>query len=140
MSEEFTLLVGDAPVGSIATINEDGSPWSTPLHFAFDATHVYWLSPLDTQHSRNIERDPRVSIVVWSSDEIPRVRGVYVQSKAELLTGEREQQARVIYASRFGGTIPEKFAASPTFAARIGDINTTKSRGGRKYFDGDTTL
>lgn len=140
MSEELQLLVGDAPVGSIATLNDDGSPWSTPLHFAFDNQYVYWLSPLDTQHSRNIARDPRVSIVVWSSDEIPHVRGVYIQSRAVLLQGEAEDVARQIYATRFGGTIPEKFATSPTFAAPIGDINTTKSRGGRKYFVGDTTL
>lgn len=136
MSDELYSIASITPVGSLGSINPDGSPWSTPLHFAFDDQYVYWLSSADTQHSQNITQDPRVSIVMWSSTEVPRVQGVYIQSRAEQITDEAEVQGALgVYARRFDGKIPEKFQGSPIYRAPLGDINTTKSRGGRRYFE-----
>lgn len=133
MFEKIKMNTSSKPVGALATLNKDGTPWNTTLHFAFDDEYIYWLSPQDTVHSRNIERDDRVSIVVWSPDELPNVKGVYIQSHAELLEGHSEAIARQAYARRFSGNIPEKFLASSTYRAKLGDINTTKSRGRLLY-------
>lgn len=133
MLEKIQANIGESPVGALATLNEDGSPWNTTLHFAFDNEHVYWLSSDKTQHSLNIERDGRVSIVIWSSDELPNVKGLYIQSRASVVSGEDEVLARQAYAQRFGGEIPEKFQKAATYRAALGEINTTKSRGQLLY-------
>lgn len=133
MLEKIQTNIGVSPVGALATLNEDGSPWNTTLHLAFDDEYVYWLSSHKTQHSMNIERDDRVSIVVWSSDELPNVKGLYIQSRAKVVTGDDEVAARKVYAQRFGGEIPEKFQQATTYCAPLGEINTTKSRGQLLY-------
>lgn len=136
MKSDILPIVQSVLVGSVATVNEDGSPWSTPLHIAFSDDMVVWLSAESSQHSRNIERDPRVSIAIWSDTELENVKGVYVQSDARRVEGMEEVAARQIYAARFGGTIPEKFVAAATYVAPLGEINTTRTRGGRLYFNG----
>lgn len=136
MKSDILPIVQNTLVGSVATINPDGSPWSSPLHMAFGDDVVVWLSDERTQHSQNIARDPRVSINIWTGDLTENVKGVYVQSEAKRVEGIEEVAARQIYAARFGGKIPEKFVPAATYVAPLGDINTTKTRGGRLYFDG----
>lgn len=136
MKSDILPIVQTTLVGSVATVNPDGSPWSTPLHLAFGDDVVVWLSDASTQHSENIARDPRVSITIWAGDSVENVKGVYVQSTARLVEGVEEVAARQIYAARFGGKIPEKFVPSATYVAQLGDINTTKTRGGRLHFSG----
>lgn len=135
MKSDLLPIISQVQVASVATINEDGSPWSTPLHVAIDEDRVVWLSADSSQHSLNIERDGRVSIALWSDTEVENVKGVYVQSVAHRITGIEEVAARQLYAARFGG-IPEKFVPASTYVAPLGDINTTKTRGGRLYFNG----
>ncbi len=135
MKSDMIPIISVVGVGSLATINDDGSPWSTPLHVAVGDEVIVWLTSSKTQHSQNIQRDNRVSLALWSSSEIENVKGIYVQSRAVKVSGGQEIAARQLYAERFGG-IPEKFLAGETYIAPLGDINTTKSRGGRIYFDG----
>lgn len=136
MNSDMLPIVASRLVGAIATVNVDGSPWVTPLHFAFSDDMVIWLSLEETQHSQNIARDPRVSITLWSEEEVSNVKGVYIQSIAHKVEGVMEVAARARYAARFGGKIPEKFVDGATYCAPLGDINTTKTRGGRLYFNG----
>ena len=134
MKSDILPIVSTVKVGSLATVNPDGSPWSSPLHFAFGDEVVVWLSSKDAQHSINIERDDRVSIALWMDTSVENVKGVYVQTCASLVTGVREVAARQLYAERYG-SIPEKFLDAETYIAPLGDINTTKTRGGRIYFE-----
>lgn len=136
MKADMLPIVHSTAVGSVATVNPDGSPWNTPLHLAFDDERVVWLSDERAWHSQNIGRDPRVSIAIWSDTEVENVKGVYIQTTARRVEGMEEVAARQLYAARYGGKIPEKFVAGSTYVATIGDINTTKTRGGRLYFDG----
>ena len=134
IKDEISIITEQVHVGSLATINEDGSPWSSPLHFAFTDTMVYWLSSEKTQHSQNIARDGRVSIVLWLPSTPPNVKGVYVQSEAALLTGPAEITARQLYKARFGGGLPDDFYLAEIYGAPLGEIDETKTRGGRIYF------
>lgn len=136
MKSDMLPIVHTVPVGSVATINPDGSPWNTPLHFAFDEDKVVWLSDERAWHSQNIARDARVSITIWSGTEVEHVKGVYIQTTARRVEGMEEVAARQLYAARYNGKIPEKFIAGSTYVATIGEINTTKTRGGRLYFNG----
>ena len=50
----------------IATADESGRPWASPVYFAVDDYRdFFWVSSLEAQHSRNIALRPGVGIVVF---------------------------------------------------------------------------
>ncbi|MBM3210164.1 pyridoxamine 5'-phosphate oxidase family protein [Candidatus Saccharibacteria bacterium] len=135
----FDEILDGVRVGSLATVQQDGRPWNTPLHLAFDEENVYWLSSPETVHSKNIAERPQISIVIWSPDKSSGLKGIYIQSTAQALAGEAAEAGRAVYAEVFGGITPH-LAAATVYKAKIGDKNTAASRGKLWYFDGDNTL
>lgn len=101
-------MIGDAPawaaellaaarVGRLATASRDGRPLAVPVCYAVDGPHVY--SAVDAKPKRtrelrrlrNIEENPRVSLVVDEYDEDwTRLRYVIVEGRASLLHGGAE--------------------------------------------------
>ena len=64
----------------LATADEDGVPWATPVWFAqSDYRRFIWVSSPDRRHSRNVSARPEVSIVIFDShvrrQRAGRVRG-----------------------------------------------------------------
>ncbi len=55
----------------LATADEDGSPWATPVWFAPDAPdsldRILWVSWPGSRHSRLIARRPQVALAVFDS-------------------------------------------------------------------------
>jgi general stress protein 26 len=52
---------------ALATLDEDGGSWTSPVLFEHDASlHLYFASLPDARHVRNIKRDPRVSAAIYS--------------------------------------------------------------------------
>lgn len=77
---------------TIATVDENGQPWNTPVYSAYD-THYnfYWASWEGAQHSKNIERNPKAFLVIYDST-VPEGTGfgVYIQAKAKKLVDKTE--------------------------------------------------
>jgi PPOX class probable F420-dependent enzyme len=66
-----------------ASVDREGRPHNVPLWFVWDGKAI-WLSSLVTsQRWRNLERDPRVSIVVDSGDTYGELRGVELSGSIE---------------------------------------------------------
>ena len=126
-------LFAENILATLATVNADGTPWSTPLHVASDGEYIYWFSKESTVHSQNIARDPRVSLTLFSPDESHGPKGVYVNGQVELLSGDSEQTAREIIGTRLGG-FPPAFAAAKAYRLPIGVYNAEKSTGNCWYF------
>ena len=126
-------ILGDNVVGSIATINSDGSPWVTPVHIFSDEAAVYWFSMEDKQHSVNIERDPRVSLTLFSPDATRGTKGVYINGHAERLDPEATASAKQLMAAKIGLIIPPLKEATG-YKLPIGQFNETKSTGNCWYF------
>ena len=126
-------LFAENILATLATVNADGTPWSTPLHVASDGEYVYWFSKESTVHSQNITRDPRVSLTLFSPDESRGPKGVYVNGQVELLRADSEQAAREIIGMRLGG-FPPAFAAAKAYRLPIGAYNAEKSTGNCWYF------
>ena len=120
-------------IGSVATLNEDGSPWVTPVHIFADDEAVYWFSMEDKQHSQNVERDPRVSLTLFSSDLSHGPKGVYLNGSAEKLNEEETEQAKQLVEARIG-KIPANFASATAYKLKIGQLNSSKSAGDCWYF------
>ena len=70
----------------LATADETGRPWSSPVYFAHDAyTTFLWLSSPDVQHSRNIATRPEIGFAIFDSHApISTGQGVYVSAVAAL--------------------------------------------------------
>lgn len=53
---------------TLGTTNEDNSPWVSPLYYAYDnRLHFYWVSPKNSQHSKNISKLQIASMVLFDS-------------------------------------------------------------------------
>ena len=77
---------------TIATVCEDGQPWNTPVAVAFDDAYtMYWVSSRSSRHSQNIDRDPRIFVVLYNSRS-SKGEGVYFAMTAQAL--EREEDIR----------------------------------------------
>jgi len=64
-AEEARALVGSTNVGTLATHSSDGYPWASLVAFGSlgAGSPVLFVSTL-AEHARNLERDPRASLVV----------------------------------------------------------------------------
>lgn len=118
-------------VGTLATINEDGSPWATPVHVFSDDDAVYWFSKDTQQHSENIARDPRVSLALWA--RIDGTVGAYISGITEVLSVEVTTTKITTIASH-DGSIPAHFEGTTGYRLPIGLLNRGKSSEKRWYF------
>jgi len=69
---------------TLATVDADGRPWTTPVYFAADGlTDFYWVSSPEARHSRNLAAQPAVSLVVFDSTVRPyHGRALYADGTA----------------------------------------------------------
>lgn len=133
MAEEARAILNENLVGSIATVNQDGSPWVTPVHIFSDENAVYWFSNEDTQHSFNVARDPRVSLALFSPDASRGPKGVYVNGTVTVLGVEETTEAKKLMEVKIGKVIPA-FENATAYKLEIGQFNRGKSVGNCWYF------
>jgi pyridoxine/pyridoxamine 5'-phosphate oxidase len=131
MNEAIKAILDANLVGTLATINEDGSPWATPVHVIAGEEGVYWFSKDTHQHSLNVLRDPRVSLSLWA--RIEATKGGYIQGKAVRLDSDAAERA---FASvrKPDGTLPGVFENTSPYFLPIGSLNRDKSSENRWYF------
>ena len=56
----------------LATVDDAGSPWASPVWFAHRGlTTVVWVSSPDARHSRALAADPRLAVTVFDSSVVP---------------------------------------------------------------------
>lgn len=131
--ESVRNILDDNVIGTLSTLNEDGSPWSTPLHVVADDEALYWFSSIRTQHSRNVERDPRVSLSVFSPDKSKGLKALYVSGRVEEVADEDVKAVRDMLEKRIGA-FPEAFESAAAYKLPIGQLNEDKSFGNCWYF------
>jgi heme iron utilization protein len=100
-AEEARALVGATNVGTLATHSADGYPWASLVAFGSlgAGSPVLFVSTL-AEHARNLERDPRASLVVAEpnpgTDVLAKGR-VTLAGTAERPTPELADEARDVY-------------------------------------------
>jgi len=129
--EHIKAILADNLIGTVATLNPDGSPWATPVHIFADDEAIYWYSQATHQHSVNAINDPRVSVALWSKSE--GLKGAYIQGIAEKLDGEAAEKAFSIV-RKPDGTLPPVFENTSPFRVKIGPSDTSKTSENRWYF------
>ncbi|MGW3288133.1 pyridoxamine 5'-phosphate oxidase family protein [Streptomyces sp. NPDC001002] len=86
----------------LATADQDGRPWSTPVYFAHaDCREFVWVSSTQATHSRNIAVRPEVGIVVFdSSVPIGTGQGVYMSAVATRVAEPEIERAIDVFSRR----------------------------------------
>jgi len=95
--EERDAYLTEQRTCRVATVNADGAPHVSPLWFVWDGTSLWLNSIVRSQRWVDLERDPRVSVVVDDGIEFGELRGVE-------LIGRVEQVGEV---PRTGEPVPE---------------------------------
>ena len=88
---------------TIATASTDGSPWVSPVFFAYDDKYnLYWTSDKNSRHSNLVRKNELVAIVIFdSSAPEGEGDGVYFEARASELNDRKEvEKAMIILGAR----------------------------------------
>jgi PPOX class probable F420-dependent enzyme len=67
----------------VATVGADGAPHNSALWFVWDGEALWLNSIVKSQRWTNIERDPRVSVLIDANEEYFELKGVEILGKVE---------------------------------------------------------
>jgi PPOX class probable F420-dependent enzyme len=84
--DEIWRLVEESKSLQVATLNRDGSPHLTTLWFAVVDGALVFETYTKSQKIRNLERDPRIAVLVERGETYDQLRGVSINARAELVT------------------------------------------------------
>jgi PPOX class probable F420-dependent enzyme len=93
---EIALLEGRR-IGSLGTINPDGTVHLTAIWFLFQADRLLIPTSSSSRKAKNVQADPRASVMVdVRTDEA--MRGVVVRGRATVVTGvEAKELNRLVH-------------------------------------------
>ncbi|MCW2830218.1 MAG: pyridoxamine 5-phosphate oxidase-related FMN-binding [Aeromicrobium sp.] len=80
---ERDAFLTDERTCRVASITADGSPHVTPLWFVWDGEALWLNSIVRSQRWTDLQRDPRVAIVVDAGIEYHELRGVEIRGVVE---------------------------------------------------------
>ena len=84
---EFERIIGKTQYMVLATADEEGLPWASPVWFASsDGRAFYWVSKPEARHSRNLAVRPELGIAIFDSAQPAGTgEGAYVSAVAGLV-------------------------------------------------------
>ena len=91
LGRQIGSFLAEYHVMSLATFGSSG-PHATNLFYACDGLALVWVSEPDTQHSREIEADPRVAATVAPDySDFAAIRGVQIAGAAYRIVAAEER-------------------------------------------------
>ncbi len=116
--EELDAFLGAERTCRVATVGSDGAPHVSPLWFGWSEGALWLFSITRSRRWKDLERDPRVSVVVDAGVDYAELRGVEITGRAERV-----------------GDVPRGSDPDPELAA-VEEIFARKYMGGTFYADG----
>ena len=95
--EEVRKFIEEQKSLQVATLNRDGSPHLTTLWFAIVDGDVVFETFTKSQKIKNLERDPRITVLLEDGTDYVELRGVSISGQAEL---HKDPEAVHGYATR----------------------------------------
>jgi PPOX class probable F420-dependent enzyme len=93
----------------VATINRDGTSHLMPLWFALEDGRIVLETFSKSQKVKNLERDPRISVLLEDGDTYAKLRGVSIKGSVELVRDvDRVHQLHMKVLLRNTPEIPEE--------------------------------
>ncbi len=112
-------------VGVLSTLEPDGSVHAVPMWIAPGDGRVLLATGSRSRKVRNLERDPRATLLLHDSRPGFEVCGVSIRGRAQIVRGEAAvplvEQVHRRYVTEAGETLPEaaEFLASDDVALRL---------------------
>ncbi|MFP6638876.1 MAG: pyridoxamine 5'-phosphate oxidase family protein [Myxococcota bacterium] len=78
-------FIGSQKTVQVATLNRDGSSHLMPLWFALDERCIILETFSKSQKIKNLERDPRITLLFEDGEEYTQLRGASLYGRAELV-------------------------------------------------------
>ena len=91
--EEIWKFIDERKSLQVATLNRDGSPHLTTLWFAVMDGDIVFETYTKSQKILNLQRDPRISVLVEDGDRYDQLRGVTLSGTADLVTDPEKVHA-----------------------------------------------
>ncbi len=85
-SEIDEFLSSGAKVLQVATLGKDGAPHQAPMWFTMDDGRIVFRSFTKSQKIVNLERDPRLSVLVETGASYAELKGVMIRGTATLVS------------------------------------------------------
>lgn len=82
--DEVTAFLAERRKLHVATINRDGSPHLVPMYFLLVGGAVTFWTYTRSQKVRNLERDPRITVMAEEGEAYFDLRGVQVAGRGHL--------------------------------------------------------
>ncbi len=88
--EEIWKFIETQKTVQVATINKDGTPHVMPLWFGIDEGKIVLETFTKSQKIVNLERDPRISVLLEDGEDYNELRGVSIKGRATLIRDHDE--------------------------------------------------
>ncbi|NQZ95836.1 MAG: TIGR03618 family F420-dependent PPOX class oxidoreductase [Myxococcales bacterium] len=82
--EEMWAFIEERKSLQVATLNRDGTPHLTTLWFAIVDGALVFETFTKSQKVKNLQRDPRIAVLLEDGTEYAELRGVSINAKAEV--------------------------------------------------------
>jgi PPOX class probable F420-dependent enzyme len=86
-AEEVSAYLASARTAVLVTIGPDGVPDPVGMWFVMDGDDLVMRTYAKSQKVRNVERDPRVSVLVEDGESYETLRGVQLTGRVTLSRG-----------------------------------------------------
>ena len=83
--EEQAELLDSERVAQVATIGPRGWPHVMPLWYVVREGELWVWTYAKSQKVKNLERDPRATVLVETGEEYQELRGIQIEAEAELI-------------------------------------------------------
>lgn len=81
--DERDAFLGQGRMCRVAPLGADGRPHNSPLWFVWDCQSLWLNSIVRSQRWVNLQRDPRVSVVIDAGTDFSELRGVELIGSVE---------------------------------------------------------
>jgi nitroimidazol reductase NimA-like FMN-containing flavoprotein (pyridoxamine 5'-phosphate oxidase superfamily) len=103
--EDLRVIAGDVLQSvrylTLGTASSGGESWMTPLAHAWDhEDRFYWMSAVDSRHSRNVDENPAVSVLLFDLGTTGTDQALFGSGTARMLTEDELEEGCAVYYSR----------------------------------------
>ena len=92
----------------LTTVGREGFPHSVPIGYFRLGDEIYVGGRAGTQRTKNVERNPHVSLLIESGRTMQEIKGLMIQGNADVITDPAELLPLTREAARQRGTPEEE--------------------------------
>ncbi len=101
----------------LTTIGRDGYPHTVPIGYFRLGDEIYMGCRHPTQKTLNVERNPKVSLLVESGGSMQDIKGLMIQGEADIVIDDAERLELMREAARQRGTAEDDLPTEPSDGA-----------------------